>query len=634
MKAERFRQIRNVFDAAMEREPDARTAFLKAACQGDEELLVEVGRLLIAHGQPTAWIDEEVLGARVTRLEGRRVGPYEILRQLGEGGMGVVYLAARADGAFQKQVALKIVHGRFPGDAALIRFQRERDILASLDHPSVARILDGGSTDDGLPYLVMEYVEGQPIDAYCDAQRLEVAERLRLFREVCTAVQYAHHNHVVHRDIKPANVFVTPDGAVKLLDFGIARLVRSGPDGPTLTQSDLLAMTPEYASPEQVNGAAITPAADVYSLGILLYELLTGRRPYRLKSRIFREIARVICEEPPTRPSAVVGKNDAEDAAPTPDAVSRARSAAPGELKRQLKGDLDSILLKALEKDPIRRYRSAGDFSDDLRRHLDHVAVAARPAWTRAAVSLIERNRWWLLGASALGLAAWNRIIVVAPPLVILAGAWVVTLAFVVLAMRWSRGRWARPRHVAVIGKLTAVWLLAIWLAPDSGWDALGVVTFVCLCFLGLRWPARGRQLGPVLVDASVARRIRRFLEISFSCMWLLAIYEWLFSTRRIVEDPYEILWAASLAIFAFLAGRQEIRQRGLAATGFLIPWRDVLSFSWEPDPERCDVLRIRAKGPGGFWGLWPVRMRVRPEDRPNVQALLERQLFQWPDRT
>ena len=249
MKAERFRQIRNVFDAAMEREPEARTAFLKAACQGDEELLVEVGRLLIAHGEPTAWIDEDVLGARVTRLEGRRVGPYEVLRQLGEGGMGAVYLAARADGAFRKQVALKIVQGQFPGEAALVRFQREREILASLDHPNIARILDGGTTDDGLPYLVMEYVEGEPIDAYCDAQRLEVAGRLRLFRDVCTAVQYAHQHQVIHRDIKPANVFVTPDGTVKLLDFGIAKLVRSVPNGPTLTRTDLLAMTPEVRQP-------------------------------------------------------------------------------------------------------------------------------------------------------------------------------------------------------------------------------------------------------------------------------------------------------------------------------------------------------------------------------------------------
>ena len=369
----------------------------------------------------------------------------------------------------------------------------------------------------------------------------------------------------------------------------------------------------------------------MYSLGILLYELLTGRRPYRLKSRVFREIARVICEEPPTRPSAVVGKKDAEDPALTSGVVSRVRGAAPGELKRQLKGDLDSILLKALEKDPVRRYRSAGDFSEDLRRHLEHLAVAARPAWTSTTVRLIERNRWWLLGASGFGLAAWNGIIVVARPLVILTGVWVVVLAPIVLGMRWSRGHWDRPSYTAVFGKLTAFWLLAIWLAPGFGWDALGIVTFGWLGFLGLRWPARGRWLGPVLVDASVTWRVRRFLEIGLGSALLLAVYEWMFSTPRIVDDPYKGFWAASLAILGFLVGRQEIRQRGLAATGSLIPWRDVLSFSWEPDTERWDVLRMRAKGFGGFWGLWPVRIRIRTEDRPNVQALLERQLFEWP---
>ena len=231
MQAERFRQIRNLFDATLERGQESRNAFLQEACQGDEELLMEVGKLLAAHGEPTAWIDESVLGEPAPRLEGRRIGPYEILRQLGEGGMGSVYLAGRADGAYRRVVALKIVRPAAATTEVLRRFQREREILASLDHPNIARITDGGTTDDGLPYLVMDYIEGETIDAYCDHHRLDLKARLKLFRDVCSAVQYAHDHHVVHRDLKPTNVLVTREGVVKLLDFGIAKLSGSEPEG-------------------------------------------------------------------------------------------------------------------------------------------------------------------------------------------------------------------------------------------------------------------------------------------------------------------------------------------------------------------------------------------------------------------
>ena len=285
MTPQRFRQIRNVFDALMEREPATRTMFLEEACQGDEELRGEVQRLIAAHKQAPGWLDklvgeglsetqEQPLGGEATeapaprRLEGRRIGPYEILRELGAGGMGTVYLAARADVVFRRFVAIKIVQSEAASAEALRRFQKEREILASLDHPNIARILDGGSTEEGLPYLVMEYVEGKRIDAYCDEHRLSVNERLRLLESVFSAIRYAHEKHVVHRDLKPGNILVTDEGVVKLLDFGIAKLLPGPEDTISLTRSNLLAMTPEYASPEQIRGEAGIRQVARHELGL------------------------------------------------------------------------------------------------------------------------------------------------------------------------------------------------------------------------------------------------------------------------------------------------------------------------------------------------------------------------------
>jgi eukaryotic-like serine/threonine-protein kinase len=292
--------------------------------------------------------------------------------------MGTVYLAVRADHAFRKQVALKIVRPEAGSEEVLRRFQREREMLATLDHPNIARLLDGGSTEDGLPYFVMEYVNGEPIDTYCDRHKLQVADRLELFRAVCGAVEYAHRNGIAHRDLKPGNILVTSEGTAKLLDFGIAKVLRAvGDETVYITRTGLHLMTPEYASPEQVRGEAITTLSDVYSLGVILYELLTGHRPYRMRSRLFHEIVRVICEEPPTRPSTAVGLTekrpgvrDAEPVTVTPEMVSRARDASPAELRRQLSGDLDNVLLKSLSKEPLARYRSAGQMSEDIRHHL------------------------------------------------------------------------------------------------------------------------------------------------------------------------------------------------------------------------------------------------------------------------
>jgi serine/threonine protein kinase len=286
----------------VERPTDARATFLEEACAGDQQLHAEVEALMAAQREQAGILAEPVLAWNPQRLEGRQIGPYEILREIGKGGMGTVYLAARADRAFHKQVALKLVRPEAGSEEVLGRFQQEREILATLDHPNIARLLDGGATAEGLPYFVMEYVAGEPIDTYCDRNQLKLATRLELFRTVCGAMACAHRNGIVHRDLKPANILVTAEGTVKLLDFGIAKILRPLDDQTVyMTRSGLHVMTPEYASPEQVRGALITAASDVYSLGTILYELLTGRRPYRMRLRVFHEIARVICEEPPTR---------------------------------------------------------------------------------------------------------------------------------------------------------------------------------------------------------------------------------------------------------------------------------------------------------------------------------------------
>lgn len=381
MTAAQFRRIRNLFEAALERSFEDRAAFLTEACGEDQEVRRQVGRLLEAH-DATMTVAEKpptpggLLRTDPTSREGRRLGDYEILRELGHGGMGRVYLAKRADEAFQKRVAIKILRADAASAQVIERFRREREILAQFEHPNIARLLDAGETEDGLPYFVMEFVEGRPITEHADAERLSVEDRLRLFRQVCDAVEYAHRCNVIHRDLKPGNVLVNADGQIKLLDFGIAHLIEKDPGVTALTRSGMWLMTPEYASPEQVRGEATVRTSDVYALGVILFELLTGRRPYRLHSRIVHEIVRVISEDPPTRPSMVIAQPveittaDGKRATLPPETTGRLRQTSVENLQRQLAGDLDNVILKALEKQPQDRYASALQLRSDIDRHL------------------------------------------------------------------------------------------------------------------------------------------------------------------------------------------------------------------------------------------------------------------------
>jgi serine/threonine-protein kinase len=402
---ERWRRIETLFHQAEALSATRRADFLARACGDDPELRREVESLLAADGGVGRALDEAIARAAGSAVGDPilpRIGAWEVLREIGRGGMGTVYLARRADRAFEQQVAIKVIRGGVADRAQIDRFRAERQILANLDHPAIARLLDGGATDDGLPYLVMEYLEGEPIDRWCDQRCLPIAARLELFLRVCDAVQYAHQNLVVHRDIKPSNILVTAHGAPKLLDFGIAKLLDpAGGQSLALTGSLDRLLTPDFASPEQVRGTPVTTRTDVYALGLLLYLLLTGQPPYRFRSTRPQEIERVVCEQPPTAPSAALLAT-ADGETTVPPAAARARGEVTARLARRLRGDLDNIVLKALAKEPERRYAAVGELMEDVRRHLEGRPIRARPATLGYRLSrLASRHRTAFASAAA-----------------------------------------------------------------------------------------------------------------------------------------------------------------------------------------------------------------------------------------
>lgn len=385
MEGKRAARIHELFEQALEQDPSARAAFLADACGDDMDLRSRVETLLAADRGAETFFAELARRAGLPRADDRaapaggdRIGPYRILRELGRGGMGIVYLARRDDGQFDHTVALKLIRSGGQRDTARRRFLRERQILARLSHPGIARIHDGGVTEDGEPWFAMEYVEGEPIDRFCDSRRLDIDARLALFRDICRAVQYAHGNLVVHRDIKPGNILVTPAGDPKLLDFGVARPLDEDVD-VELTQPSTRVLTPAWSSPEQIRGDAVTTATDVYALGLVLYELLTGRRAHRASDP--DTLTHEIVERVPDRPSAVVehqpGPAESLDGAPSEIAANR--SSSPARLRRRLSGDLDTICLTALRKEPERRYASAEALVQDIDRHLAGLPILARP---------------------------------------------------------------------------------------------------------------------------------------------------------------------------------------------------------------------------------------------------------------
>ena len=426
MTPERWWQIKDMLQSALELSERQRATFLEDACQGDQPLRQEVEALLLQEkGLTEGFLRSPVTvtGQAVERdaasCAGRRIGPYEIIEIIGEGGMGSVYRAARADDQYQKQVAIKILKFGLQMPFALARFRAERQILANLEHPNIARMLDGGTTDEGLPYIVMELIEGQPIDQYCEARRLSIEKRLRLFRTVCLAVQYAHQHLVVHRDLKPANIMVTADGIPKLLDFGIAKILATGsiPGGAETTIDFMRMLTPEYASPEQVRGGTVTTASDVYSLGVVLYELLSGSSPYQVMGLSPHDVIRAVCECEPERPSLAPRRTTAKSeqgSTRTPENTKDdAHDGSRDKLRKRLSGDLDNIVLVALRKEPQGRYSSVEQLAEDIRRHLENLPVVARSDTIRyRTLKFVTRHKTGVLAAGLVTLTLLASIAV------------------------------------------------------------------------------------------------------------------------------------------------------------------------------------------------------------------------------
>ena len=442
MRSQRWQSVFAIFEDMLEASPSERGQRLDSACGGDKLLRRGVEELLDAHRQATLFLDRSVLdrpaladaadarpaseprnaaepppAAAVVAEAARReaadgahretasdlpfatIGPYRILRRIGQGGMSTVYLAVRDDDAYRRRMVVKVVRSDMQSETMLQRLRAERQILASLEHPYIARLYDGGSTAQGIPYFVMEFVEGVPIDRYCDQQQLSVEDRLALFGKVCVAVEYAHQNLVVHRDIKPSNILVTAEGDPKLLDFGIAKLLNPGMAGPEIepTAAWQRLMTPSFASPEQIRGELITTVSDVYSLGVLLYVLLTGRLPHLFEGRSLREIERLLTDTEPRKPSQVA---TGEATTETWSAAASRGEPKPGEAalanqsRRTLEGDVDAIVLKALRSAPSQRYPSVGRFSADIERFLSGLPVEARAGtWRYRAGKFVRRQR-------------------------------------------------------------------------------------------------------------------------------------------------------------------------------------------------------------------------------------------------
>ena len=447
--------VKDLWFAVQDAPAETRAALLTDP-RVDADIRAHVERLMAAAGDVGDRF--ETPASRVLRgeqpelpapsLVGRRLGPFDVTRRIGQGGMGVVYEAVRADAAYEQRVAVKTIWRGADSTVLLKRFRTERQILAALQHPNIARLLDGGATDEGVPWLAMEYVDGVPIDAFCDDNKLGLDARLDLFRQVCAAVHFAHRNNVVHRDLKPSNVLVTKEGSVKLLDFGVAKLLDDPRMEGTLTGAGLSPFTAAYAAPEQVGGGAITAATDVYALGALLMTLLVGRPPLLLQSMAMADLLDAIRSRPARAPSvlAIEGDGDGATAASLDEIATERGFPSREKLAKALHGELDAIALMALRKEPERRYPSAEAMGSDIHRYLRHVQVQARPDTMSYRVRTFARQRWPLVAAAIIAVSA-----------LVFAGG-----------MSWWQSRKAEAEHAQAMERLRDVRSMASVLVFDA----------------------------------------------------------------------------------------------------------------------------------------------------------------------
>ena len=395
--------VKTIFFKAVELDGKEREVYLNDVCK-TPELKKEILTLIFAHDKSEDFLEDSIIPYEPITdnsnlFIGKTFGKYKIDKLIARGGMGLVYLGLRDDEVKQK-AAVKIINPGVASGIVIKRFQNERQTLANLNHPNISRLLDGGITDDGIQFLVMEYIEGIPIDEYCDNNKLNIKDRLNLFLKVASVVQYAHQNLVVHRDLKPSNILITQDGEPKLLDFGIAKIL--SPEGEmleTLTQRGMWNLTPEFASPEQIKGETITTSSDVYSLGIILYKLLTGHSPYKIKSRFHSDIRQIITQTEPSKPSEIIFKTFVDESEENnskinPESISRTREGSIDKLNKKLIGYLDNIVSMAIRKEPKRRYSSVDNFADDIKRYLnDRPVTAHSDSLIYRSKKFIKRNK-------------------------------------------------------------------------------------------------------------------------------------------------------------------------------------------------------------------------------------------------
>lgn len=617
MDAKRYRQIRQLFDAVQEQRPEERSAYLTAAAQGDPALRDEVQRLLVASDSGTEVFERPAVirdgPGLLHRWEGRRLGPYQILRELGEGGMGIVYLARRADGAFQKEVAIKIVRRQLATASFFQRFQRERDILARLEHPHIARLLDGGISP---PYLVMEYVKGEPLLVFADSRRLPFDDRLALLRQIASAVDYAHRQGVIHRDLKPGNIFVTSDGEVKLLDFGIAAW-QQGPSESELTPT--IAMSPAYASPEQVRGDKTNQSTDIYSLGLVAYELLAGTPAFRMEEAAWEEVLRTILERIPPAPSVAVR----ESKTPGPADLGKLRQMAPIELIERLE-KADAPLLRAMSKRREDRPASAAVLIAELEggaqrptalpwwmesivRQWDYLALqACFLAFAASGELRLSPVAWvayaWASGMILLGRSGYlARLYALNSTLVIAGGAY--SLAFAAALAAGSRQEVARRINSGLV-------------------IPVGFLLFDILRY----YLRRASALGDVLVSS----RSRNFGP-AWAVLFLAAT-GW-FAVECFAGNANRILATTMFALAFWFCWKVslkplEVRERGMVVPSALLSWSAIKDYCWLK-PTTLE-LRLHAT-------ILPsvayVRAEVAAEDHERVQAILQNWLSEAPDK-
>ena len=560
MEPDRWQRIEEAFFAGLDLDAAGRAELLAGVHGADPELAREVAAMLAAHDlgddQDGQGIERLLLGdAGPASRTGAQVGSYRLTELIGRGGMGEVYLAERSDGEFQQRVAVKLLRAGFDNPQAIARFRAERAILARLEHPHIARLLDGGVTEEGLPFLAMEHVRGEAIDQYCGTQDLSIEARLRLFVDVCRAVDFAHRSLVVHRDLKPSNILVTERGEVKLLDFGIAKILEEGA-AEAATRTGLLLLTPEYASPEQVRGGGITTATDIYALGLLLHEILTGQRAQPIADLSPAGVARAVCEDQPVLPSAAV----------------------PERLARRLRGDLDTIVATALHKDPARRYASAERLADDILRHLGRRPIQARAdSFGYRAGRFLRRHR----------LAAAASAAVVA--------ALVIGLLLAVSGLVRARRAEAEARREAETARQVSDLLVGIFKVSDPGEARGETITARELLDRG------AERVRALTGQPAVQGKLLRTIGHAYSELGLYERAQGLFASdlavRRFLHGEEHPEVAESLTLLADLANRRGdfARAESLAVQALAIQER-------MPGAEPLGVARTLAAAGNADW--------------------------------